>query len=179
LLSSWIKIEVYFKGFTDYMKKKVTSIVLLFISIIGLASCANNSDYYINQLETNNGIEYLSEAKVEYFYKNISGLDSAGIYYYVLKYEEEPLDFLQQFEGTKSDQEPDESFQEGPNLGFQEKVDVLLQTFMKEDYDNLESEYKINWDKEYLYKNDTPDYVTFPMVYFKNEFRLIIVQQQQ
>ena len=161
------------------MKKRLVSIVILLVSIIGFVSCTKNPDYYLNQLETDYGIEHLLDAKVEYFYKNISGLDSAGIYYYVLKYDEEPLDFLQQFEETKSDQEPEESFQEGPNLGFQEKVDLLLQTFMKEDYDNLESEYKIDWDKEYLYKNDTPDYVTLPMIYFKNEFRLIIVQQQQ
>lgn len=160
------------------MKNKIGKIVPLLIMTFGLTACEFSPSYYVDKLEENYGIQYLSDAKIEFFYENISGFDSSGLYYYVLKYEEEPTAFFQQFENNKPGDESDESFQSGKNIDFEEKVNTLINTFAREDYNNFASEYKIDWNKEYLYKNDTPIYVTFPMIYFKNEFRLIIVLLQ-
>jgi hypothetical protein len=152
---------------------------------MGLVTCKPSPpEYYVRMLKIDYGIEHLSEAKIEYFYENIEGMDSAGIYYYVLKFEAKPINFFKQFENQNSKppaggyEEPDRTFKEGKNEDFEEKVDTLLNTFMRDDYYNLDDQYKIDWNNEYLYKNDMPNYVIFPMIYFVNNFRLFIVIHQ-
>lgn len=160
------------------MIKRLTLSIIMLITFLFLTSCSfgSESDYYLKKLEKDTGIQHMSDAKIEFFYKNISGFDSSGVLYFVLKFEEEPIEFFNQFEHEKA--EEFEKFHKGRNIDFEEKVDSLITRRMEDDYNDFDDIYKINWNINYLYKNDSPSYVTLPMIYYEESYRLIIVKLQ-
>jgi len=49
------------------MKNKIAKIIPLLIMTFSLTACELSPSYYVDQLEENYGIQYLSDAKVEFF----------------------------------------------------------------------------------------------------------------
>jgi hypothetical protein len=49
------------------MKNKIGKIVPLLIMTFGLTACEFSPSYYVDKLEENYGIQYLSDAKIEFF----------------------------------------------------------------------------------------------------------------
>lgn len=153
--------------------KKMFGLILILASLL-LMSCSSDSRHYLKQLENENNIKHLSNAEIVFFYKNISGFDSSGIIYFVLKFEEKPINFLSQFENEKDESEI--SFGNWKNESFEKKVNTLIHTHFEEDYLQFEEKNQINWELDYIFINDRPDYVMLPMIYFEDLCQLIIIK---
>lgn len=153
--------------------KKIFSSMLFVIALL-LVGCSYDAAYYLERIEKEDKVEYLSNADILFFYKNISGFDSGGVLYFVLEFEEKPMEFLSQFENKKD--ESDNFIGNGKNESFEEKVNTLIHNHFKEDYLQFEEKFRLNWELPYIYINNTPDYVTLPMIYFEDSLCLIIIK---
>lgn len=119
-------------------------------------------------------IEYLDEAELLFFDYRISGFDSSGVYYAVYKFEERPEKFLDQFYDHKDMK--NSTCGNGPNEIFERNTMTLINTFYKERYENLNEEYKINWDEDYFYAHYSPEYVTYPIIYLEDSYKAILIR---
>jgi len=156
------------------MKKNIGLFLILIMSIT-LSGCNKSPKDYLKDIENEENIKYLSKAEIVFSYINISGFDSAGVLYYVLDFESNNIDFLGQFAENKDG----EVVEEGRSASFENKVTALIDSHFKEEYENFEQTNKINWESEYVYINDKPDYVTFPMIYFVETSMLILIKLKQ
>ena len=127
------------------------------------------------QMENSENIKYLSKGEIVFSYINISGFDSAGVLYYVLNFENYNVDFLDQFAENKDG----EVVEKGRNASFENRVTDLIDSHFKEEYESFEQTNRINWEDEYVYINDKPDYVTFPMIFFVETSSLILIKLKQ
>ncbi len=145
-----------------------------------LCGCKKKPELFLENIEKQQNISYLTDAEILFFFDNISGFDSSGIYYFVLSYKKSNVNFLSQFDYHDKDGKNFKEINRGKNLDFEEKVNSLITNFMKDDYESFDTEYKINWDEEYLYLNDTPPMIAVdcPMIYFEESSTLFIISLQ-
>ena len=151
--------------------KKILMLIIAFL-MLSLTSCKSHSEEYFDELKQE--YKYLDDAKVVFYKQRISGFDSSGIKYMVLEFPSRPNDFLNQFFNHK---EPEKSnCGPGRNKAFEEKTDKLINQFFSKEYEEIEDEFKIDWEKEYYYLLDLDDYVFFPKIYFEENCRLILIE---
>jgi len=156
------------------MKKNIALFLLLIMSFT-LSGCHKSPKDYLKEIENSENIKYLSTGEIVFSYINISGFDSAGVLYYVLNFENNNVDFLDQFTENKEG----EVVEKGRNASFENRVTDLIDSHFKEEYESFEQTNRINWEDEYVYINDKPDYVTFPMIFFVGTSSLILIKLKQ
>ena len=164
------------------MKKVLNFLVLTFFAFC-LTGYKITPKPYLKEIEESQGIKHLEDAEVLFFFENIGGLDSSGLYYFVLSYENTNIDFLSQFDYENIEGKKPEGLKEvkqGKNYEFEEKVNESINNFIKDDYEAFDDEYKIDWNQEYSYLNDTLPKVGVdcPMIYFEDSSTLIIIKLQ-
>lgn len=167
----------------NYLMKKIINFLILICLMFYLSGCKQKPQSYLNKIEERQNIKYLVDAEVLFFFENVGGFDSSGICYFVLSYENKNIDFLSQFDYQNIEGIKDENVKEvkqGRNYEFEEKVNELINNFMKEEYETFDDMYKIDWNEKYSYLNDTPPMtaVDCPMIYFEDSATLIIVKLQ-
>ena len=153
------------------MKRKL--LLFYFVFIILFLSCSKSlsSEDYLKRLEKETNVNNLSSSEILFFYSNISGLDSSGTMYFVLQYDDLPNELFSQFI-SKGDSITNYEKKEYAKIGyskdvdFENKINNIISSF-KADYDNFKEEYKIDWNKKYIFITNYDYFRTYPIIYFE------------
>ncbi len=120
-------------------------VIMLFASI-GIRQCMMPDLTDLTYVEHLTGISPLSSGKLEYYFNGVSGFQNEGYIYYVISFEEKPLDLLNQIVNEK---ENIRLFDLGKNETFEHTVlnsiDIISHN------EKFNQEYIVNFDHEYYY----------------------------
>lgn len=145
------------------MKKIISFIILSFI-VLFLSSCSLKERWNFRNFLHEYNIKHISYKNIEYSYSHVTGFeDRIGIRYYFLSFDEYSLEFIDQFENS------DYKFIEGKNILYEQNLMDKIESFINDSYYEIEEEYAIDFDKEYMYSE-------FPMIFYEDTNDLIIIE---
>lgn len=156
------------------MKKKsifiFTFIGAFMVSVIPISYFiySQSERRYYDDLIKETNVNYLNFENLEYLFTYTSGFeDQVGMYYFVFAFDEQPNEFLNQFSNYSFDNKF--IFFDLTNQAFEVDIISKIQLHVGDQYGKVPDAYKLDFTNPYKYSN-------FPMVYFPNSKRLIIIQ---
>lgn len=143
--------------------KKASLLISIVLIPLALTSCTNKQKIHLKSIADGTGFTNLTNAKVLFYYANLTGMDSSGPLYYVLDYS--GVDETIRFENIK---EKDRAFVDGRNNDFESIVNTFITDEIADDYTSFGDEYKIDWNKPYKYYSSIKEYIGTALIYYQD-----------
>lgn len=143
--------------------KKIFNCSLFLIFILSTGCFQKNKTRYLEGIANGTGFYNITEAKVLYFYSNITGMDSSGPLYYVLDYNH--VDESRRFQNTV---DKNRALIDGRNEKIEAAVDDYISQWLSDEYSKIDDKYKIDWNKSYKYYSTYEEYVGCVLIYYED-----------